>query len=98
MYFQVPRGASASVCFKTGLVHLEQNQLTDALSCLDEAFLALAKDQSRDADIKAQATICAQYKIAVSILEVFAQILSFDPAKNPCFLYLMSAFLSSHRK
>ncbi|KAJ0968136.1 hypothetical protein J5N97_025053 [Dioscorea zingiberensis] len=66
---QIPRGAAASVCFKTGLAHLEQNQLPDALSCLDEAFLALAKDQSRGADIKAQATICAQYKIAVALLQ-----------------------------
>lgn len=66
---QVPRGAAASVCFKTGLVHLEQNQLSDALSCFDEGFLALAKDQSRGADIKAQATICAQYKIAVTLLQ-----------------------------
>ncbi|KAF6150785.1 hypothetical protein GIB67_020868 [Kingdonia uniflora] len=61
---QVPHGAAAPVCFKTGLVHLEQNQLSDSLSCFDEAFLALAKDQSRGADVKAQATICAQYKIA----------------------------------
>lgn len=66
---QVPRGAPAPICFKTGLAHLEQNQLSDALSCLDEAFLALAKDQSRGADIKAQATICAQYKVAVAILQ-----------------------------
>nr|GMC59566.1 Actin cytoskeleton-regulatory complex protein [Ipomoea batatas] len=66
---QVPRGAAASVCFKTGLAHLEQNQLPDALSCFDEAFLALAKDQSRGADIKAQGTICAQYKIAVTLLQ-----------------------------
>ncbi|KAI3452045.1 hypothetical protein Pfo_008710 [Paulownia fortunei] len=66
---QVPRGAAAAVCFKTGLGHLEQNQLSDALSCFDEAFLALAKDQSRGADIKAQATICAQYKIAVTLLQ-----------------------------
>ncbi|XP_042488927.1 uncharacterized protein LOC122069057 isoform X2 [Macadamia integrifolia] len=66
---QVPRGAAASVCFKTGLTHLEQNQLTDALSCFDEAFLALAKDQSRGVDIRAQATICAQYKIAVALLQ-----------------------------
>ncbi|GMH14770.1 hypothetical protein Nepgr_016611 [Nepenthes gracilis] len=66
---QVPRGAAASVCFKTGLAHLEQNQLSDALSCFDEAFLALAKDQSRGSDIKAQATICAQYKIAVTLLQ-----------------------------
>ncbi|KAL5705822.1 hypothetical protein ACHQM5_024065 [Ranunculus cassubicifolius] len=64
----VPRGASASICFKTGLAHLDINQLADALSCFDEAFLALAKDQSRGADIKAQATICAQYKICVSLL------------------------------
>ncbi|CAK7337638.1 unnamed protein product [Dovyalis caffra] len=66
---QVPRGAAAPVCFKTGLAHLEQNQLPDALSCFDEAFLALAKDNSRGADIKAQATICAQYKIAVTLLK-----------------------------
>lgn len=66
---QVPRGAAASFCFKTGLVHLEQNQLSDALSCFDEGFLALAKDQSRGADIKAQATICAQYKVAVTLLQ-----------------------------
>ncbi|KAM1091190.1 hypothetical protein ACFX2J_018508 [Malus domestica] len=65
---QVPRGAAASICFKTGVAHLEQNQLSDALSCFDEAFLALAKDQSRGADIKAQGTICAQYKIAVTLL------------------------------
>lgn len=67
---QVPRGAAAPVCFKTGLVHLEQNQLPDALSCFDESFLALAKDHSRGSDIKAQATICAQYKIAVTLLQV----------------------------
>lgn len=66
---QVPRGAAAPICFKTGLAHLEQNQLPDALSCFDEAFLALAKDQSREVDIRAQATICAQYKIAVTLLQ-----------------------------
>ncbi|KAI3669855.1 hypothetical protein L6452_41299 [Arctium lappa] len=66
---QVPCGAAASVCFKTGFVHLEQNQLPDALSCFDEAFLALAKDNSRGADVKAQATICAQYKIVVTLLQ-----------------------------
>ncbi|KAG9450862.1 hypothetical protein H6P81_010827 [Aristolochia fimbriata] len=66
---QVPRGAPAAVCFKTALAHLEQNQLTDALSCMDESFLALAKDQSRGEDIRAQATICAQYKIAVALLQ-----------------------------
>ncbi|KAL2898164.1 putative coatomer subunit alpha [Bienertia sinuspersici] len=66
---QVPRGAAAPVCFKTGLAHLELNQLPDALSCFDEAFLALAKDNSRGGDIKAQATICAQYKIAVTLLQ-----------------------------
>ncbi|ONK72174.1 uncharacterized protein A4U43_C04F16550 [Asparagus officinalis] len=71
---QVPRGAPAPVCFKTGLAHLEQNQLPDALSCLDEGFLALAKDQSRGADIKAQATICAQYKIAVAILQEISRL------------------------
>lgn len=66
---QVPRGAPAPLCFKIGLAHLEQNQLSDALSCFDEAFLALAKDNSRGAEIKAQATICAQYKIAVTLLK-----------------------------
>lgn len=71
---QVPRGAVAPVCFKTGLAHLEQNQLPDALSCFDEAFLALAKDNSRGADIKAQATICAQYKIAVTLLKEIARL------------------------
>lgn len=73
MFIQVPKDASFSMCFKMGLLHLEQNQLTDALSCFDEAFLALAKDQSCSADIKGikpQATICAQYKIAVAILKV----------------------------
>ncbi|KAM3363543.1 hypothetical protein P3S68_018397 [Capsicum galapagoense] len=71
---QVPRGAAAPLCFKTGLAHLEQNQLPDALSCFDEAFLALAKDQSRGADIKAQATICAQYKIAVTLLQEISRL------------------------
>ncbi|KAF3570534.1 hypothetical protein F2Q69_00061488 [Brassica cretica] len=71
---QVPRGAAAPLCFKTGLAHLEQNQLPDALSCFDEAFLALAKDQSRGADIKAQATICAQYKIAVTLLRLWGRL------------------------
>ncbi|XVF15589.1 hypothetical protein REPUB_Repub09cG0167400 [Reevesia pubescens] len=72
---QVPRGAAASICFKIGLAHLEQNQLPDALSCFDEAFLALAKDNSRGADIKAQATICAQYKIAVTLLQEITRLL-----------------------
>jgi len=71
---QVPRGAPAAECYRMGLAHLEQNQLTDALNCLDEAFLALAKDQSREADIKAQATICAQYKIAVALLQEIARL------------------------
>ncbi|KAF8673894.1 hypothetical protein HU200_048341 [Digitaria exilis] len=73
-WLQVPRGAPAAECYKMALAHLEQNQLTDALSCLDEAFLALAKDQSREADIKAQATICAQYKIAVALLQEIARL------------------------
>ncbi|KAG0486696.1 hypothetical protein HPP92_008791 [Vanilla planifolia] len=71
---QVPNGAPASICFKTGLAHLEQNQLLDALSCFDESFLALAKDQSNGTDVKAQATICAQYKIAVAILQEIARL------------------------
>ncbi|KAG6774001.1 hypothetical protein POTOM_021350 [Populus tomentosa] len=71
---QVARGAAAPVCFKTGLAHLEQNQLPDALSCFDEAFLALAKDNSRGADIKAQATMCAQYKIAATLLKEIARL------------------------
>ncbi|KAG0486665.1 hypothetical protein HPP92_008760 [Vanilla planifolia] len=71
---EVPNGAPASICFKTGLAHLEQNQLLDALSCFDESFLALAKDQSNGTDVKAQATICAQYKIAVAILQEIARL------------------------
>uniref|UniRef100_A0A2C9UWC3 Transducin/WD40 repeat-like superfamily protein n=1 Tax=Manihot esculenta TaxID=3983 RepID=A0A2C9UWC3_MANES len=71
---QVPRGAAASICFKVGLAHLEQNQLPDALSCFNEAFLALAKDNSQGADIKAQATICAQYRIAVTLLQEIARL------------------------
>lgn len=39
------------------------------LSCFDESFLALAKEQSCGSDIKAQATIYAQYKIAVTLLQ-----------------------------
>ncbi|XP_020216211.1 uncharacterized protein LOC109799955 isoform X2 [Cajanus cajan] len=66
---QVPQGAAAHVCFKTGLAHLELNHLKDALSCFDEAFFALAKELSRGSDIKAQATICAQYKITVTLLQ-----------------------------
>nr|KYP66656.1 hypothetical protein KK1_012959 [Cajanus cajan] len=65
----VPQGAAAHVCFKTGLAHLELNHLKDALSCFDEAFFALAKELSRGSDIKAQATICAQYKITVTLLQ-----------------------------
>ncbi|KAG4987825.1 hypothetical protein JHK85_030808 [Glycine max] len=66
---EVPREAAASVCFKTGLAHLELNHLSDTLSCFDESFLALAKEQSRGSDIKAQASICAQYKITVTLLQ-----------------------------
>jgi hypothetical protein len=66
---QVPCGAVASKCYKTGIAHLEQNQLSDAMSCLDKVFLALAKDQSLGVDIKAQASICAQYKIVVLLLQ-----------------------------
>lgn len=57
------------MCFKTALAHLELNHLPDALSCLNEAFLALAKDLSSGSDVKAQATICAQYKTAVTLLQ-----------------------------
>ncbi|OIW20717.1 hypothetical protein TanjilG_21052 [Lupinus angustifolius] len=89
---QVPRGAAASVCFKTGLAHLEQNQLSDALSCFDEAFLALAKEQSRGSDIKAQATICAQYKIAVTLLRRGLTNKSIDPLEDPS--HLCAATLS----
>ncbi len=62
------------MCFKTGLIHIEQNQLKDAMSCLDEAFLAMAKDLSLGTDIKPQARICAQYKIAVLLLQVIQTI------------------------
>lgn len=74
------------MCFKTGLAHLEQNQLPDALSCFDEAFLALAKDHSRGADVKAQATICAQYKIAVTLLQVLLFNPNFKGIYVDCFL------------
>lgn len=40
------------------------------MSCFNEAFLALAKDQSLGVDVKPQARICAQYKIAVLLLQV----------------------------
>ncbi|CAN4079635.1 unnamed protein product [Withania somnifera] len=42
--------------------------------CVLDNFLALAKDQSRGADIKAQATICAQYKIAVTLLQEISRL------------------------
>ncbi|KAL3680721.1 hypothetical protein R1sor_023677 [Riccia sorocarpa] len=71
---QVPRGAPASECFKAGLSHVEQNQLSDAMACFNEAFLALAKDQSLDVDVKPQAKICAQYKIAVLLLQEIARL------------------------
>ncbi|KAJ7550942.1 hypothetical protein O6H91_07G125900 [Diphasiastrum complanatum] len=71
---QVPRGAPASKCFPAALAHLEQNQLSDALSCLDESFLALAKDRSLGIDIKKQTTICAKYKVAVLLLQEIARL------------------------
>ncbi|KAL0927560.1 hypothetical protein M5K25_001742 [Dendrobium thyrsiflorum] len=71
---QVPRGVPASICFKSGLAHLEQNELPDSLSCFDEAFFILAKDHSNGSDIKGQATICAHYKIAVAILQEIARL------------------------
>lgn len=67
---QIPRGEPASVCFKTALVYIEQNSLKEAMLCLDEAFLGLAKELSLGTDIKPQARIIAQYKIAVRILQV----------------------------
>ncbi|XP_024518338.1 uncharacterized protein LOC9639327 [Selaginella moellendorffii] len=75
---QVPRGASASTCFKAAVAHLEQNQLSDAMSCLDESFLALAKDRSLGVDVKAQAKICSQYKVAVLLLQEIAKLLKVD--------------------
>lgn len=71
---EVPRGASASLCFKAGVAHIEQNQLADAMSCFDEAFLALAKDQSLGVNVKAQAPLCARYKIAVLLLQEIARL------------------------
>ncbi|MCO5598491.1 hypothetical protein L7F22_052588 [Adiantum nelumboides] len=76
----VPRGSPASRCFKAGIAHLEVNQLTDALACLDEGFLALAKDQSLGQDIRQQATICAQYKLAVLLLQ---EILRLQKVQGP---------------
>jgi len=67
---QIPRGEPAAVCFKAGLAYIEQNQLKEAILCLDEAFLGLAKERSLGADVKPQARIIAQYKVAVQLLQV----------------------------
>lgn len=71
---QIPRGAAASTCFKAALSHVEENRLKDAQSCLDEAFLSLAKDRSVGKDIGQQAKICAQYKVAVLLLQEIARL------------------------
>ncbi|CAI7883045.1 unnamed protein product, partial [Closterium sp. NIES-53] len=65
----VPRGASAAVCVKVALVHVDDNRLADALACVDEAFLAMAKDRSLGKNVQAQARIAAHYKIGATILQ-----------------------------
>jgi hypothetical protein len=70
MHPQIPRGEPAALCFKAGLSYIEQNQLKEAILCLDEAFLSLAKERSLGSDVKPQARIIAQYKIAVQLLQV----------------------------
>ncbi|GBG72188.1 hypothetical protein CBR_g11121 [Chara braunii] len=70
----VPKGASASQCFKAGLAHLERNALADALSCFNESFVSLSKEFAAGKDIKSQARMCAQYKIAVMLLQEIAKL------------------------
>jgi hypothetical protein len=70
VYLQIPRGEPAALCFKAGLAYIEQNQLREAILCLDEAFLGLAKERSLGTDVKPQARIIAQYKVAVMLLQV----------------------------
>lgn len=74
---QIPRGEPAAICFKAGLAYIEQNQLKEAILCLDESFLGLAKERSLGTDIKPQARIIAQYKVAVQLLQV-TNLLPFD--------------------
>lgn len=69
-YTQIPRGEPPALCFKAGLTYIEQNQLKEAILCLDEAFLGLAKERSLNTDVKPQARIIAQYKVAVQLLQV----------------------------
>ncbi|KAM7269360.1 hypothetical protein ACFE04_024857 [Oxalis oulophora] len=64
-------------------------------------FLALAKDQSRGADIKAQATICAQYKIAVTLLQwygMYAQPFAFEMFALCCSDFSAPIYLCVVRK
>ncbi|GBG58839.1 hypothetical protein CBR_g239 [Chara braunii] len=70
----VPKGASASQCFKAGLAHLERNALVDALACFNESFVALSKEFTAGKDVKSQARICSQYKIAVLLLQEIAKL------------------------
>ncbi|OMO70224.1 hypothetical protein CCACVL1_19050 [Corchorus capsularis] len=49
-----------------------KNHLEQCLSFFDEADLTLAMDNSHGADITAQATICAQCMIAVTLLQAHA--------------------------
>ncbi|OMP02275.1 protein transport protein SEC31-like isoform 1 [Corchorus olitorius] len=80
--------AQATICaqykiavtlLQNGLAHLEPNQLPDVLSFFDEAFLALAMYNSHGANKTAQATICAQYKIAVTLLQSFSMVACMAP-------------------
>lgn len=75
---QIPRGEPPAVCFKAGLAYIEQNQLKEAILCLDEAFLGLAKELSLGTDVKPQARIIAQYKVAVQLLQEISRLQKVD--------------------
>ncbi|KAG0579545.1 hypothetical protein KC19_4G105700 [Ceratodon purpureus] len=75
---QIPRGEPAALCFKAGLAYIEQNQLKEAILCLDEAFLGLAKERSLGTDVKPQARIIAQYKVAVQLLQEISRLQKVD--------------------
>lgn len=70
----MPRGAPASTCFKTGVAHVEANQLRDALACFDEAFAALGRERGGGKDVKAQAKMASHYKQAALLLQEIARL------------------------
>ena len=91
---QIPRGEPAALCFKAGLTYIEQNQLKEAILCLDEAFLSLAKERSLGADVKPQARIIAHYKVAVQLLQVIylCHLQFYFLSTHLAHLYLQSMF------